>query len=73
MGFRSSAGSSEKWRLPSNHANLIYDLTTCGLADWAFDADKRLAAEGDPSEIDRVVPFESFRAEIEGGGAGAGR
>src|SRR5271154_5612929 len=34
-----------------------------------FDADKRLAAisaEGDPLEmIDRVVPFESFRAEIE--------
>jgi hypothetical protein len=35
-----------------------------------FDADKRLAAisaKGDPLEmIDRVVPFESFRAEIEG-------
>ena len=34
-----------------------------------FDADKRLAvisAKGDPLEmIDRVVPFESFRAEIE--------
>jgi hypothetical protein len=34
-----------------------------------FDADKRLAvisAKGDPVEmIDRVVPFESFRAEIE--------
>src|SRR5258705_13618521 len=34
-----------------------------------FDADKRLAvisARGDPLEmIDRVVPFESFRAEIE--------
>src|ERR1039458_9561086 len=35
-----------------------------------FDADKRLAAisaKGDPLEmIDRVVPFESFRAEIRG-------
>src|SRR5450759_3035227 len=35
-----------------------------------FDADKRLtaiSAKGDPLEmIDRVVPFESFRAEIEG-------
>src|SRR5476649_1717333 len=34
-----------------------------------FDADKRLAvisAKGDPLEmIDRVVPFEGFRAEIE--------
>jgi IS5 family transposase len=34
-----------------------------------FDADKRLAAisaKGDPLEmIDRVVPFESFRADIE--------
>jgi IS5 family transposase len=34
-----------------------------------FDADRRLAAitaKGDPLEmIDRVVPFESFRAEIE--------
>jgi hypothetical protein len=34
-----------------------------------FDADKRLAAisaKGDPLEvIDRVVPFESFRTEIE--------
>ena len=34
-----------------------------------FDADKRLAAisaKGDPLEmIDRAVPFESFRAEIE--------
>jgi transposase, IS5 family len=34
-----------------------------------FDADKRLAAisaKGDPLEmINRVVPFESFRAEIE--------
>ena len=34
-----------------------------------FDADKRLAAisaKGDPLEmIDRVVPFESFRSEIE--------
>ena len=34
-----------------------------------FDADKRLAAisaKGDPLEmIDRVVPFERFRAEIE--------
>ena len=34
-----------------------------------FDTDKRLAAisaKGDPLEmIDRVVPFESFRAEIE--------
>src|SRR6266851_2075807 len=34
-----------------------------------FDADKRLAAisaKGDPLEmIDRVVPFESFRCEIE--------
>jgi hypothetical protein len=34
-----------------------------------FDADKRLAvisAKGDPLEmIDRVVPFESFRGEIE--------
>ena len=34
-----------------------------------FDADKRLAAisaNGDPLEmIDRVLPFESFRAEIE--------
>jgi hypothetical protein len=34
-----------------------------------FDAAKRLAAisaKGDPLEmIDRVVPFESFRAEIE--------
>jgi len=34
-----------------------------------FDADKRLAvisAKGDSLEmIDRVVPFESFRAEIE--------
>ena len=34
-----------------------------------FDADKRLAAisaKGDPLEmIARVVPFESFRAEIE--------
>ena len=34
-----------------------------------FDVDKRLAAisaKGDPLEmIDRVVPFESFRAEIE--------
>jgi hypothetical protein len=33
-----------------------------------FDADRRLAAitaKGDPLEmIDRVVPFESFRAEI---------
>jgi hypothetical protein len=32
-----------------------------------FRADKRLAAKGDPLEmIDRVVPFESFGAEIEG-------
>src|SRR5450756_3073262 len=35
-----------------------------------FDADNRLtaiSAKGDPLEmIDRVVPFESFRAEIEG-------
>ncbi len=34
-----------------------------------FDADKRLAAisaKGDPLEmIDRLVPFESFRGEIE--------
>jgi hypothetical protein len=34
-----------------------------------FDADKRLeaiSAKGDPLEIiDRVVPFESFRADIE--------
>ena len=34
-----------------------------------FDAEKRLAAisaKGDPLEmIDRVVPFESFRGEIE--------
>ena len=40
-----------------------------------FDADKRLAvisAQGDPLEmIDRVVPFESFRAEIEFGNAPA--
>src|SRR5258705_8991136 len=35
-----------------------------------FDADRRVAlvsGKGDPLEmIDRVVPFESFRAEIEG-------
>ena len=35
-----------------------------------FDVDARLAAisaKGDPLEmIDRVVPFESFRADIEG-------
>jgi hypothetical protein len=68
-----SYGQLEKWRLPSNHANLICDFTICGLGDDGqlgfFDADKRLAAisaKGDPLEmIDRVVPFESFRAEIE--------
>jgi hypothetical protein len=36
-----------------------------------FDADKRLAAlsaKGDPLEaIDRLVPWESFRADIEAG------
>src|SRR5580693_1683865 len=44
------------------------DLGTMGQLGF-FDADKRLAAisaKGDPLEmIDRVVPFESFRAEIE--------
>jgi transposase, IS5 family len=44
------------------------DVDTMGQFGF-FDADKRLAgisAKGDPLEmIDRVVPFESFRAEIE--------
>jgi hypothetical protein len=28
-----SYGHLEKWRLPSNHANLICDFTICGLGD----------------------------------------
>jgi transposase len=30
---RSKGGLTTKWRLPSNHANLICDFTICGLGD----------------------------------------
>src|SRR5258706_1213240 len=54
---------------PSAAANIGFgDVDTMGQFGF-FDADKRLAVistKGDPLEmIDRVVPFESFRAEIE--------
>jgi hypothetical protein len=33
LGAEMIGGHLEKWRLPSNHANLICDFTICGLGD----------------------------------------